>query len=90
MIASKQPWGSANDPDARDVLPSPRARRVLVRAARRGQLRRRGLGGSGSGTPELELAFDVWLDRVVKLRFPWIDFGQLRGRENRTMLSESI
>ena len=42
------------------------------------------------GTELLEEAFDNWLDRVIRVRFPSLDVGHLRGREKRTMLAENI
>ncbi len=42
------------------------------------------------GTPEVELAFDLWLEQVLVPRFPEVNVGAIRDREGKAMLAQSL
>ncbi|MCP4662899.1 MAG: DUF4351 domain-containing protein, partial [bacterium] len=42
------------------------------------------------GTPEVELAFDLWLEQVLVPRFPEVNVGAIRGQEGKAMLAQSL
>ncbi|MCP4661320.1 MAG: Rpn family recombination-promoting nuclease/putative transposase, partial [bacterium] len=43
-----------------------------------------------SGDAELGRAFEIWLEQILKRRFPDIDVGQVPGREGENMLAQRL
>ncbi|MCP4665576.1 MAG: Rpn family recombination-promoting nuclease/putative transposase, partial [Deltaproteobacteria bacterium] len=43
-----------------------------------------------SGDAELGRAFEIWLEQILKRRFPEVDAGQVLGREGDNMLAQRL
>jgi len=45
---------------------------------------------AASGDAELGRAFEIWLEQILKRRFPNVDVGQVLGRQGENMLAQRL